>query len=375
MEQVIQAYNRAFKSLATAELNHLRLNTEASEEARNNADQELEALRVLHVRMQGRVDIDQPAVDQVVEQEVDDGDDGEEDQQPLEDQGPVSRTKVKVPSFHGLFTKEPAIFLRAREQALKTNQVPRTDWHLHLPGALEPPGQVWFYKFIDAKGITSWSTIKELFAKNFGGVDPTGLAFQQLAEIKQQSSESAEAFTSRFRDLMFDAQIQDDDANALQWFQRAVLPTKQDNLITMIAASKHPTISKAADLLRRLESARKSSTPLATPLYCTFCRRSSHSTAECRSRNTTPRAGDKRPDGPALDPGNIRCYNCGRNGHFSSTCPTRKKNNDSANINVVTLPSRPGVLIPITVNDQQVLSHLDTGADISVISATLAHQI
>lgn len=395
MDQIEEALSQSFNTLINARLAHIRNPDEDTQDQLEEAQQKFDQYRALREEMLNI--LPEPVVnggngaEEVNEEEPDEVAAPEEIEEPVnhDEIGPIfrnSKMRAKLPKFSGVFIKEPIIFLRAFSKTMRLNSVPKIQWYCWFPTTLEDNSSIWYYKFVDAKKITEWKTIKQLFIKNFAKIDHASISLQKLAEIKQMHDETAENFSDRFKNLMFDAGMDDNNPTALLWFQKALPPSKQQILVAMISASENPTVTMAADMLRRLDIAHYSSK------YCLHCRTSTHNTGECRSRNhernmfpenrnNSKETGKKRLPNQT-DLSLIRCYKCNQNGHYASNCPKKMK----PNISLVIGPERSvlqdeiqhnhgSIVVPMKVNGHKVFSSLDTCADVSIIDKSLSEML
>ena len=175
--------------------------------------------------------------------------------------------RIKLPRFSDDLKKEPVIFMRMLQDALQTNGVPVERWPNYLASCLDSKEAIWYYKFVHGRQY-SWQKIVRLFESKFEEPDHVAASLRQLAEIRQQPKESADAFTARFRDLMYDAELDPSDATAVMWFQNAVKPEHRSTVVAMLAAMDNPSIVNASELLRRLENAYASNSGLPQLRLC-----------------------------------------------------------------------------------------------------------
>ena len=254
---------------------------------------------------------------------------------------------------------------------------------------------------------------------------------KQLFAMKMRSGETAVDYSRRFRLLAYQAGLADYDASAvhlliaeLPELTRFMIHTGQQTGQLV----KQPTISNIHQFLQSLPVAsshhaaaantgRVSSavgsvstaapTPRHATKFCTFHERSGHSTEQCRdrkaaSRQTTPSTPSAAVQATPSKPPQIRCYNCGKTGHYSNNCrdPVRQQQLQLTYVTDEPAPPAPPAAeptetlelrytsidqamndsvrpytVPILVNGHKALAFVDTGAEKTFIAQELVHRI
>ena len=293
-----------------------------------------------------------------------------------------SKLRLNLPKFDGTFKKSPSIFLSTVEKALTVNQVPKKDWITYLGSLLLNEDRLWYAKFVETQeDVLTWVRVKELLVNKFTKRNQHLYALRDLSKIQQGISESSESYSSRFLNLMFDANMEENDASVLLFFETGIKPFLKKTYCGLTVAYGITTITEAINLLKTIDS------DTTYDSFCTHCKRKGHTIDACWSKTKTTLGKRKltngmnspyksdglRPPykGSGMDSPNksVTCWSCKEVGHYSNACPKRHK------INMVSSDFQTPFYVNVRVNDLPCEALIDSGADISCLDIEIAKKL
>lgn len=244
-----------------------------------------------------------------------------------------------------------------------------------------------------------WEEVRARFLERYGDPNRKLNLDNLLRNCRQQQGESLSDFANRFLMLMAKSDHDPEDDTLTSTFITNMLPEYVGQFSTIMLQEQNKTVATVVRYIKGLDANRESHRmqsrrPALTPSaaapkpappskpaqWCKWHRSSGHNTADCR--NPGPQAPKAEPVQSAarqVHPG--VCFACGHPGHMASNCPSKaatKQTGAKPHAFVIMAEHASELLtFPATLGDlaQPVSCVLDTGANRSVISASLASRL
>ena len=292
---------------------------------------------------------------------------------------------VTPPTFNAKLML-PEEFLHRFTTAMRLSRIDPGEWIARLQYYLPAIESSWFHQSIVQQRVSDWNQVCELFILQFEGPNEEDSAMSDLMSIRQRLNETASDYELRFNRLLMRAKIAMDDKLVNKLFIKSVRPEFREPLVVRLAGEL--SIPKAQRALREIEDlhlpnsrGERRRTREDTPYMrsCKHCNKRNHSSEECFHRNTAKRVATPstdphtKPDDQRAHP-TVKCNKCGQFGHYANKC---KSGNPKTVYSISKDEPNPNrdVRIPLSINGNRILAHLDTQADISCLSTSTSRRL
>ena len=285
-------------------------------------------------------------------------------------------------------------FIQIFEAQLSAASVPESQWSsflMHCVPTDDLPTTNWVSKNVIP---FPWDQAKNKILSHFLTPDIRLHALSEFRRARPNPQEPLPVFLDRFTSLMHAADVSAVDFEAVHVLVNA-LPEDIHKMVISTVASMSSTDDIIDHCLKIFFSSKflskpKTSQEVFSVSRCNFCSSRGHNEADCRKKHHvySPKkeqvyaSSAKQEISPRSSP---ICHKCGILGHYSNACTTiplanTKKpslNKTSANFSTIStmplaqasqIPDSPPILVPISIQEQNTLALLDTGAACSFIS-------
>ena len=203
----------------------------------------------------------------------------------------------------------------------------------------------------------SWDQAKKKFEERFGTVDALADARDEFESCNQDHLMSVVDYLTAFESKAAAADKRTDTQEMAQTFLRRMLKPLQRQVVSSLGIRKNYSLDEVFRLARQFErlevQGQRQGNPRTTrpalfetprsALTCNYCRRTGHLQQDCRTRqfdlgraareptSSAPPApgsvarphGGSRSAGATVDRSKITCFNCNKQGHYASDCPSK----------------------------------------------------
>ena len=228
------------------------------------------------------------------------------------------KVPLKLPSFEGEISKEPAVFIQYLEQTLKWAGVPRTAWVNALANTMTSETLVDFYKLVWKSEDTPWEEVTQTFIKRFACPYAQEAAIWKLIRLRHRRNQPVEEFVREFRRLLADTEADETNPLVVACLVRAVQLQHRGQVLHELRRSEG-SLASALDLLVHIGQEELDQQP-----RCSLYNRRGHSSDSGRQNPSKSKASTHKRS-VQEEKRRILCYNCRRPGHKAMDCPMAKR--------------------------------------------------